>query len=52
MQKCIGEKETIPGQLQQFTGRSFLKKGEHSFPYTNSVKSEYNICLNYCVELI
>ena len=28
------------------------EKGKHSFPYTNSVKSELNTCMNCCVNLI
>ena len=54
MQKCKerrgrGDSRTTPqihmNELQE-------KKGKHSFPYTNSVKSEYNMCLNCCVKLI
>ena len=40
---CSGEKEQLPGQIQQFTGKRYLKekkKGENSFPYINSVKIE------------
>ena len=53
MQKCKGKREkdnsrTIPAIHR----KELIEKGEHSFPFTNSVKIEYNICLNCCVELI
>ena len=28
------------------------EKGKHSFPYLNSMKSELNTCMNFCVKLI
>ena len=28
------------------------EKGKHSFPYTNSVKSELSTCINCCLKLI
>ena len=53
MQKCKeGGEETIRKQLQQFTGRSYRKKGSIFFPYINSVKSELNTCMNCCLKLI
>ena len=51
--KCKEMREkTNREQLQQFTGRSYRKKGKYSFPYTNSVKSELNTYMNCCVKLI
>ena len=35
-----GEKEQLPGQIQQFIGMGYLKKGSILFPYINSVKIE------------
>ena len=32
--------------------KELQKKGKHSFPYTNSVKSELSTCINCCVKLI
>ena len=53
MQKCKERREeTIRKQLQQFTGRSYRKKGKHSFPYINSVESEFSTCMNCCLKLI
>ena len=53
MQKCKERREeTIRKQLQQFTGRSYKKKGSIFFPYTNYVKSELSTCMNCCVKLI
>ena len=28
------------------------EKGKHSFPYINSVESEFSTCINCCVKLI
>ena len=28
------------------------EKGKHSFPYINSVESEFSTCMNCCVKLI
>ena len=53
MQKCKEKREeTIRKQLQQFTGRSYRKKGSIFFPYTNSVKNELSTCINCCLNLI
>ena len=32
--------------------KELQEKGKHSFPYTNSVKSELNTCMNCCAKLI
>ena len=32
--------------------KELQEKGKHSFPYTNSVKSELSTCMNCCLKLI
>ena len=46
------EIEDNSGTTSAIHRKELLEKGKHSFPYTNSVKSELNTCMNYCVKLI
>ena len=52
MQKCKEKREEQ--LLDNFSNsqEGIQEKGKHSFPYINSVESEFNTCMNCFVKLI
>ena len=46
------ERKDNSGTTSAIHRKELQEKGKHSFPYTNSVKSELNTCMNCCVKLI
>ena len=46
------ERRDNSGTTPAIHRKELQEKGKHSFPYTNSVKSELNTCMNCCVKLI
>ena len=52
MQKCKEKREEQ--LLDNFSNsqEGIQEKGKHSFPYINSVESEFSTCMNCCVKLI
>ena len=52
LQKCEENREDQ--LLDNFSNsqEGIQEKGKHSFPYINSVESEFSTCMNCCVKLI
>ena len=51
--KMLGKEKRVNSRTTPAIRRKELQeKGKQSFPYTNSVKSELNTCMNCCVKLI
>ena len=46
------EIEDNSGTTSAIHRKELQEKGKHSFPYTDSLKSELNTCMNCCVKLI
>ena len=46
------ERKDNSGTTSAIHRKELQEKGKHSFPYTNSVKSELNTCMNCYVKLI
>ena len=46
------ERKDNSGTTSAIHRKELQEKGKYSFPYTNSVKSESNTCMNCCVKLI
>ena len=46
------EIEDNSGTTSAIHRKELKEKGKHSFPYTDSMKSELNTCMNCCVKLI
>ena len=46
------ERKDNSGTTSAIHRKELQKKGKHYFPYTNSVKSKLNTCMNCCVKLI